>query len=82
MLSKDLSSGTITASQVPTAAQSYFTALYTNPDGKPVATGTAGPVTATYTANNGNMGTTIQLNGSGVDQHRLHEGAELEFQAR
>jgi Flp pilus assembly protein TadG len=62
MLSKDLSSGTITASQVPTAAQSYFSALYTNPDGKPlVATGTAGPVTATYTANNGKMGNTIQL---------------------
>jgi Flp pilus assembly protein TadG len=62
MLSKDLSSGTITASQVPTAAQSYFTALYTNPDGKLVTTaGATGPVTATYTANNGQMGNTIQL---------------------
>jgi Flp pilus assembly protein TadG len=62
MLSKDLSSGAITASQVQTAAQSYFSALYTNPDGKPVtATGAMGPVTATYTANNGNMGNTIQL---------------------
>jgi Flp pilus assembly protein TadG len=62
MLSKDLSSGKITASQVPTAAQSYFSALYTNPDGKPVtATGAIGPVTATYTANNGNMGNTVQL---------------------
>jgi Flp pilus assembly protein TadG len=62
MLSKDLSSGTITASQVPTAAQSYFTALYSNPDGKLVTTaGAIGPVTATYTANNGQMGNTIQL---------------------
>jgi Flp pilus assembly protein TadG len=62
MLSKDLSSGTITAAQVSTAAQSYFSALYTNPDGKPlVATGAAGPVTATYTANNGKMGNTIAL---------------------
>jgi Flp pilus assembly protein TadG len=62
MLSKDLSSGAITASQVQTAAQSYFSALYTNPDGKPVtANGAIGPVSATYTANNGNMGNTIQL---------------------
>jgi Flp pilus assembly protein TadG len=62
MLSKDLSSGTITASQVQQTAQGYFTALYTNPDGKPVtATGAIGPVTATYTANNGNMGNTVQL---------------------
>jgi len=62
MLSKDLSSGTITASQVPTVAQSYFAALYSNPDGKPVTTaGAIGPVSATYTANNGQMGNTIQL---------------------
>jgi Flp pilus assembly protein TadG len=62
MLSKDLSSGTITASQIQQAAQGYFTALYTNPDGKPVTpTGAVGPVSATYTANNGNMGNTIQL---------------------
>jgi len=62
MLSKDLSSGAITADKVLPQAQLYFNALYTNPDGKPVtATGAVGPVSATYTANNGNMGNTIQL---------------------
>ena len=58
MLSKDLSEGTITTSQVTAKAQAYFTALYTNKD----ATLT-GPVTATYTANS-SMGSTIQVNGS------------------
>jgi Flp pilus assembly protein TadG len=58
MLSKDLSSGTITTSQIPTKAQTYFTALYTNPDAKGVT------VSATYTANNGNLGNTVQVNGS------------------
>jgi Flp pilus assembly protein TadG len=62
MLSKDLSSGTITSDQVLAKAQSYFSALYTNPDGKPVIpTNAIGPVGATYTANNGNLGNTIQL---------------------
>jgi Flp pilus assembly protein TadG len=62
MLSKDLSSGTITAGNIQTTAQSYFNALYTNPDGKQVTvTGATQPVSATYTANNGNMGNTIQL---------------------
>ena len=58
MLSKDLSSGTITTSQIPAKAQTYFTALYTNPDAKGVT------VSATYTANNGNLGNTVQVNGS------------------
>jgi Flp pilus assembly protein TadG len=58
MLSKDLSSGTITTSQIAAKAQSYFTALYTNPDAKGVT------VSATYTANNGNLGNTVQVNGS------------------
>src|SRR3982074_1280000 len=44
MLSKDLSEGTITTSQVNAKAQTYFTALYTNPDAKSVS------VTGTYTA--------------------------------
>src|SRR5258708_5232461 len=46
MLSKDLSEGTITTSQIAAKAQAYFNALYTNADGKVTA-----PVTATYTAN-------------------------------
>jgi Flp pilus assembly protein TadG len=62
MLSKDLSSGTITSSQVLPQAQLYFNALYTNPDGKQVIQPPATQaVSATYTANNGNMGNTIQL---------------------
>jgi Flp pilus assembly protein TadG len=60
MLSKDLSEGTITTSQVSAKAQTYFTALYTNKG----ATLT-GPVTATYTANS-SLGSSIQVNGSGA----------------
>ena len=59
MLSKDLSSGTITTSQITAKAQAYFTALYTNTDAKSVV------VNATYTASNGNLGSTIQVSGSG-----------------
>jgi Flp pilus assembly protein TadG len=58
MLSKDLSSGVIATSQVATQAQAYFNALYSNPDAQSVS------VTATYTANAGNMGSTVQVNGS------------------
>jgi Flp pilus assembly protein TadG len=62
MLSKDLSSGTITAGQVSATAQAYFNALYTNADGKQVIQSPATQaVTAVYTPNNGNMGNTIQL---------------------
>jgi Flp pilus assembly protein TadG len=62
MLSKDISSGTVTASNVATTAQSYFNALYTNPDGKQVTKAPATQaVSATYTPNNGNMGNTVQL---------------------
>jgi Flp pilus assembly protein TadG len=57
MLSKDLSSGTITTAQVSTKAQSYFTGLYTNKDASNVS------VAATYTASS-SMGSTIQVNGS------------------
>jgi Flp pilus assembly protein TadG len=60
MLSKDLSSGTITAAQINVKAQSYFAALYNNDDAQSVA------VSATYTAENGSMGSTIQVNGSGA----------------
>ncbi len=59
MLSKDLTSGIITAAQVNAKAASYFTALYTNPDAFSVA------ISATYTASNGSLGSTIQVNGSG-----------------
>jgi Flp pilus assembly protein TadG len=57
MLSKDLSEGTITTSQITAKAQAYFAALYTNTDAKSVS------VSATYTANS-SMGSTIQVNGS------------------
>jgi Flp pilus assembly protein TadG len=63
MLSKDIASGAVqpTASAVSAAAQSYFTALYTNPDGKTVIpTGATQAVSATYTANS-NIGNTVQL---------------------
>jgi Flp pilus assembly protein TadG len=59
MLSKDLSNGTITAAQISTKAQAYFAALYTNTDAQSIS------VNATYTANNGNLGSTIQISGSG-----------------
>jgi len=59
MLSKDLSEGLITPSQVSAKATSYFTALYTNSDAKSIA------VTATYTAST-SQGSTIQVNGSGA----------------
>jgi Flp pilus assembly protein TadG len=59
MLSKDLSSGAITASQITTKAQAYFAALYTNTDAQSIS------ISATYTANS-SMGSTIQVNGSGA----------------
>ena len=62
MLSKDLSSGTISASDattVTTAAQKYFGALYTNTDA------TITPITAPYTANDSSLGSSIQLKASG-----------------
>jgi Flp pilus assembly protein TadG len=59
MLSKDLSSGLITTSQITAKAQAYFAALYTNTEATSVA------VTATYTASS-SMGSTIQVNGSGT----------------
>jgi Flp pilus assembly protein TadG len=59
MLSKDLSSGVITTAQINTQAQAYFTALYTNPDAQSVS------INASYTQNNGTLGSTVQVNGSG-----------------
>jgi Flp pilus assembly protein TadG len=60
MLSKDLSSGTITTAQISAKAQTYFAALYTNTDAQSVS------INATYTASNGSLGSTIQVNGSGA----------------
>jgi len=58
MVAKDLSDGTITASQTNTKAQAYFTALYNNNDARAVT------VSATYTAST-SQGSTILVNGSG-----------------
>jgi Flp pilus assembly protein TadG len=60
MVAKDLTSGVITTSQIDAKAQSYFTALFTNTDAQSVT------VNATYTAANGSMGSTVQVNGSGM----------------
>ena len=59
MVAKDLNSGTITTSQISTAAQAYFSAMYHDPDA------TSATVSTTYTANAG-TGSTIQINGSGA----------------
>ena len=48
MVSKDLTDGTITNSQISAKAQAYFTALYTNKDAKSVT------INASFTAANGN----------------------------
>jgi Flp pilus assembly protein TadG len=58
MLAKDLSDGTITASDINTKAQAYFRALYTNTEARAVT------VAATYTAST-SQGSTIVVNGSG-----------------
>lgn len=60
MLSKDLSSGTITTSQLSTKAQAYFNALFTATNSIPTVS-----VAATYTAST-SMGSTIQVTGSGT----------------
>jgi Flp pilus assembly protein TadG len=59
MVSKDLSQGLITAAQVTTKAQSYFTGLYTDGEA-PVVT-----FNATYTPGSGNSSSTVHLTGSG-----------------
>lgn len=58
MLSKDLSEGVISPSDVNAKAQSYFNALYTNNDANGIT------VDAVYTASS-SMGSTIVVNGSG-----------------
>jgi Flp pilus assembly protein TadG len=59
MVSKDLSAGTITTSQVSAKAQAYFTALYTNKEASGVT------VSANYTVGSGTSGSTVQINASG-----------------
>lgn len=58
MLAKDLSSNTITASDINTKAQAYFKALYNNVEAKAVT------VSATYTAPT-SSGSNIVVNGAG-----------------
>lgn len=60
MLSRDLSSGTITTSQISTKAQSYFNGLFTDTNAVPTVS-----VAATYSAST-SMGSTIQVSGSGT----------------
>ncbi|MGY4159883.1 MULTISPECIES: TadE/TadG family type IV pilus assembly protein [unclassified Bradyrhizobium] len=59
MLSKDLTMGNITAAQIPSKAQSYFSALYTNKDGQGIS------VSATYTTPTSSAAATILLGGTG-----------------
>jgi Flp pilus assembly protein TadG len=60
MLAKDLTDGTISASQITTQATAYFTALYNNKDAKNVA------VNATYTVASGATPASILLAGNGT----------------
>ena len=59
MLSKDLSMGTISSSQVNTRASDYFYALYNNKDAQNVS------ITGAYTPASGTSPNKIQLSGSG-----------------
>jgi Flp pilus assembly protein TadG len=59
MLSKDLSTGTVTQSQISTKAVSYFNALYTNKDAQGVS------ISATYTPGSGSTGNSVKVDGSG-----------------
>jgi len=60
MLSRDLSSGTITTSQINSKAQTYFNALFTNTTTLPSVS-----VGATYDAST-SIGSTIKLTGTGT----------------
>lgn len=59
MLSKDLTAGTISTSDINAKAQSYFSGLYTDTEAQNIS------VTPTYTAASGSTPATIVLNGSG-----------------
>ena len=60
MVSKDLSQGNITQSQVDARAQAYFNALYTNADAKSSVT-----IHANY-SNSSSMGSNIKVEGTGA----------------
>ncbi len=60
MLSRDLSQGTITTSDIQAKASIYFAALYNSKE----ATGVS--VAASYTAGSGSSGSTVVLTGSGT----------------
>ncbi|WP_027518432.1 pilus assembly protein [Bradyrhizobium sp. WSM1417] len=60
MVSKDLSSGNITTSQISTKAQAYFNALFTATNALPSVS-----IAATYTAST-SMGSTIEVTGTGT----------------
>jgi len=59
MLSKDLSSGVITTSQINAKAQSYFNGLYTNTSTQSLV------ISASYTAASSSANATVQVTGSG-----------------
>jgi Flp pilus assembly protein TadG len=59
MLSRDLTQGVITSSQINTKAQAYFSALFTNKETQSVS------VSATYTPATSSTRATIEINGSG-----------------
>jgi Flp pilus assembly protein TadG len=59
MVSKDLNANVITPDGIQAAAQSYFTALYTNRDA------TANPITATYVQGSGSTTSTVAIMASG-----------------
>ncbi|TMJ53907.1 MAG: pilus assembly protein [Alphaproteobacteria bacterium] len=60
MLSKDLTQGTITTSQISQKAQDYFNALFTNKDAQGRVT-----ITTTYTPATSTTAATIKISGSG-----------------
>ncbi|KJC44271.1 hypothetical protein UB31_22060 [Bradyrhizobium sp. LTSP849] len=59
MLSKDLTQGTITSSDISSKAQSYFTGLYTDTEAQGVS------ITSNYTTATASTAATILLSGSG-----------------
>jgi len=59
MLSRDLSQGVITTSQINSKASNYFSALYNNTDAANIS------ITASYTPGNGSTGSTVVVTGSG-----------------
>jgi hypothetical protein len=59
MLSKDLSSGVITTSQINSQAQAYFAALFTIKDAQRIS------IRANYNEANESSGSTVQVTGSG-----------------